>query len=416
MNPFDHFDVSLQGSKLVESSAGTGKTYAIASLYLRLLLERGLQTKEILVVTFMEAATEDLRKRIREKLREALLAFGGSGSGDVFLARLVDQVTDKLKAKRMLEGAIQSLDEAAIFTIHGFCQKVLQESAFETASLFDTELVSDQRSILREIVEDFWRVHFYGASAGFLRHVTTQGLSPAKLIEFLGSSPSNPFLTTIPRLTRSDLGDSLSLENQIDSLYAELCEAWTKSGEAIQQLLYGHPGLHKGYYNRDVIAQNTLEMTRYCSRGRALPVSAAVRKLSASALAEATKRSFLPPAHPFFLTCEKLQSAHDELTCSYDLHLLALKSALFIYVKEELKKRKREQNVRYFDDLLLDLYDVLQSCRGDHVAQSIRRRYKAALIDEFQDNDPVQYAIFKTIFDYHAATLFCISDPKHAIH
>ena len=416
MNPFDHFDVPLQGSKLIESSAGTGKTYAIASLYIRLLLERTLQAREILVVTFMEAATEDLRKRIREKLREALLAFDGCRRGDLFVTKLVEQVKDKLKAKRILYSALQSFDEAAIFTIHGFCQKILQESAFETASLFDTKLVSDQRNILREIVEDFWRVHFYDASAGFLSYARAQGLNPARLIQFLGNSPSNPFLRMIPELTRSDLGESPPLENQLNTLYGQLREIWASSQQVIQELLYRHPGLHKRNYSCDMITENTIEIARYLSTGSPLPVSRALRKFCASALVEATNRGFAPPAHPFFLICQDLERTHDELTRAYDLHLLALKSALFVYVKEELKTRKRQQNVRYFDDLLLDLHAILQSGRGGEVAHSIRSRYKAALIDEFQDTDPVQYAIFKTVFDHPEAALFLIGDPKQAIY
>src|SRR5262245_31865201 len=149
MKPFDFFGVPLAGSRLIGASAGTGKTYAIASLYVRLLLERALQIREILVVTFTEAATDDLRRRIRERLLETLLVFEGSAAKDPFFEGLLRRLPYRLRAVGILNSAIQSLDESAIFTIHGFCQKILQENAFETASLFDTELVTDQTDILQ---------------------------------------------------------------------------------------------------------------------------------------------------------------------------------------------------------------------------------------------------------------------------
>jgi len=100
-----------------------------------------------------------------------------------------------------------------------------------------------------------------------------------------------------------------------------------------------------------------IEIARYLSTGSPLPVSRALRKFCASALVEATNRGFTPPAHPFFLICQDLERTHDELTHAYDLHLVALKSALFAYVKEELKTRKRQQNVRYFDDFAMPIQE-----------------------------------------------------------
>jgi len=416
MNPFDYFSLSLQGSKLIESSAGTGKTYAIASLYVRLLLESALQPREILVVTFTEAATQDLRKRIREKLQDALQAFEGKGCTDLFLGRLLERVSDRRRGVEVLNAARQSLDEAAIFTIHGFCQKVLQGSAFETASLFETELVTDQREILQEIVEDFWRIHFYPASAGFLRHALSQNFSPQRFIDFLGNSVSNPFLTIIPQSISSE-GEKLApLENRLVTCYDEARRVWIGSKEEIRELLSSHPGLHKLAFSQKALVLGISAMDRYFSSDDPRPLDAELAKFSSSGILKVVNKGFSLPAHGFFAACERLKQASGELTQAYERQATALKAELFCYARNELRQRKRHQNVRYFDDLLLDLYSTLQGPRSGEVARAIRDRYKAALIDEFQDTDPVQYAVFNLIYSHPDATLFLIGDPKQAIY
>ena len=143
MTYIEHFDLlnsPLEGTNLVEASAGTGKTYTIAGLFLRLLLEKNLSVDQILVVTFTEAATGELRDRIRAKLREATRAFTSGGSEDLFLNELVQKQQDPAGSLQRLEAALYAVDLAAIFTIHGFCLRMLHEKAFESGSLFDTEL------------------------------------------------------------------------------------------------------------------------------------------------------------------------------------------------------------------------------------------------------------------------------------
>jgi exodeoxyribonuclease V beta subunit len=416
MNSLDHLQVSLEGRKLIESSAGTGKTYAIASLYARLLLQKRLETHEILVVTFTEAATNDLRRRIRESLRSTLTTFDLGRSDDPFLVRLLQETSDIPRARRLLNTALQSFDEAAIFTIHGFCQRILQEGAFETAFLFDTELVTDQRHIVQEVVDDFWRHQLYGASTGFLQHALSRHLSPKRLVECLGNSPTNPFLTLLPELSNAAIGAIGPLEDKVHCLFEEARQVWIDSRRAIEDLLADHRGLNKGTHSKNAILQNVLEAERYLSTENPFPLSSAIEKFSNSALSKATKKGYAPPEHRFFSICEDLKSIHSELTRFYDLKVIALKSALLRYVRRELRARKQQQNVRFFDDLLLDLYSVLQSRRGAEVAEAIRNRYRAVLIDEFQDTDPVQYAIFRSVYNHPGVSLFLIGDPKQAIY
>ena len=147
MKPLDPLSVALRDTTLIEASAGTGKTWTLATLYLRLLVESRLDVGQILVVTYTNAATAELRDRIRSRLREAVAVFeqavdgpaiatsAAPGDGADPLAHLVARcrLDGTLgKVGKHLVDALRGFDEAAIFTIHGFCQRILIENAFES--------------------------------------------------------------------------------------------------------------------------------------------------------------------------------------------------------------------------------------------------------------------------------------------
>jgi exodeoxyribonuclease V beta subunit len=306
MNRFDLLQTPLAGRNLIEASAGTGKTFTIAGVYLRLVLELRLSVSGILVVTFTEAATKELRERIRKRLKEAESAFEKGESDDPLLESLLRTIPDHLEARRLLASAVRSFDEAAIFTIHGFCQRMLQENPFESGSLCNTELLTDQGTILTEIAQDYWRINCYGSSLERIAAANDARLSPSSLLGMARRVCGDPFASVIPSL----------------------------------------------------------------------------------------------PEEP----------------CDSDDWLLGLRRGFFDYLTDELPGRKRLRNVRSFDDLLLDLHAALTR-PGSTLPALIRERYQAALIDEFQDTDPTQFAIFDTIFPArHEAPFFLIGDPKQAIY
>ncbi len=200
----------LWGSRLIEASAGTGKTFTLALLYTRLVLGHGgedaafaraLMPPEILVVTFTDAATRELRDRIRQRLVEAAIRFeaesphpqppsapGGTGLSP---AGKESDLLDDLRATyppehwpgcaRRLRLAAEWMDEAVISTIHSWCYRMLQEHAFDTRGLFNRELVTDQTDLLAEVVRDYWRVHFYPLSPAQALCVLEVVDSPAAL-------------------------------------------------------------------------------------------------------------------------------------------------------------------------------------------------------------------------------------------
>ena len=122
-------------------------------MFVRLILEKQLLVDQILVVTFTNAATEELRDRIRNKLLQAKEAFSKGSSADLLIDAFMNQHENPAMAMHLIHEALISFDRAAIYTIHGFCQRILYENAFETGKLFDTELVTDQTEVIQEVVD-----------------------------------------------------------------------------------------------------------------------------------------------------------------------------------------------------------------------------------------------------------------------
>jgi exodeoxyribonuclease V beta subunit len=437
---FDLLKSALEKTNLIEASAGTGKTYAIAGIFLRLLLENSLSVSEILVVTYTVAATEELRDRIRKTIRATIDAFTKGGHEDPFLDGLVrkywipDQdpqdkelpgfrIRPALECPyrgsgmteggdemlRVLRAALRDFDEAPIYTIHGFCQRVLHENAFESMGLFDTELVPDERALHSEIVRDFWRKHFYNAPPELVSYALKKNVNPQFFLALTKVIFSNPDMQVIPAASPVPLTALPSFR----SVRERALTVWKSAREEVLSLLKS-PGLSKSLYkNPDVLAAR---MDGYADSEETFPLFEGFEKFTASGLKAGTKKGASTPVHPFFDDCEEFMVRARELEAEIEEHLLFLKTDIFRYLREELRKRKQARNIQFYDDLLLNLKEALERSGRKGLILKIKGRFRAALIDEFQDTDPIQYAIFHTIFGGGETPLFFIGDPKQSIY
>jgi len=414
-----HFDLvssPLTGFNLIDASAGTGKTYAICGLVLRLLLEKRFTIDQILVVTYTEAATEDLRVRIRQQLRQALESFHSGGSDDNFLQQYLPRFNDFVLARQLLTAALRSFDEAAIFTIHSFCQRILREYSFESGTLFDTELITDDTYIIEEIVEDFWRRNFYRGSSLFIDYVSKK-LSPEKLFGFLAHFIPHPHLTLIPVVDpQKDLADLQTIEEDFTRTCLEVCSTWPLVRDQVTDIMQHSKALNRRSYGLKKIPDWLTAMDLMSARcNPAANLFDTFTKFTSSKIGAATKKNETVPHHPFFDLCEQLVQLQDNLLELFEIRLLALKSELAAFFRDEFPKRKQKENIYSFDDLLRRLHDSLKGAKGTFLAKTIAQKYPAALVDEFQDTDPLQFDIFTTIYR-HDSLLFLIGDPKQAIY
>ncbi|MBL8422906.1 MAG: exodeoxyribonuclease V subunit beta [Candidatus Accumulibacter phosphatis] len=427
----DVFACPLDGLRLIEASAGTGKTWNLCGLYLRLLLEKGLDAPQILVVTFTNAATAELRERIRSRIVDVLAYLQrGASAADPFVARLVAAVennagVDSAQMRMRLEAALHTFDEAAVFTIHGFCQRALSETPFAAGLPFSLELLHDDQPLRLEAVSDFWR-----------RHIASGAISPA-IADYLAQRRDSPasWATLLGRqMARSHSRviwpDELASEAAVDTpglaaAFARAGQLWGGDGAApTGALLAGLGALHAGSYNADGVSTGARAWTLWFASGDPLrapdPEKSKARLFTADFIAARTKKNQTPPTHPFFHAAADVLARHASVTQALHLARLHLLRRMLDESGAALRQQKRRQRVQSFDDMLQNVDAALTSGDFPWLAESLRSRYPVALIDEFQDTDPLQYAIFSRIYGAGeapaAGPLFLVGDPKQAIY
>jgi len=409
---FDLLANPLEGINLIEASAGTGKTFTIAGLFLRLILEKNLLVNEILVVTFTVAATAELNDRIRRLLKDAIEEFSRGQSDDEFLNSLIKQYPDPLPSLKRLKEALRDFDEAAIFTIHGFCQRVLKEHAFESSLLFDTELITDEEALKQEIIDDFWRTNFYNASPLFIDYALNNHCTPENLLKLVRTYSDKPLLKVIPQVT---IPDSTQEEKEFNEVFNKARDTWQSSKADVEKILANQIGFKQSVISK--IPELIIGLDCFFNAGnKNFTLFHQFELFTLSGVKKATKKNCEPPQHPFFELFEILKEKHETLSCAYAQHLLGLKTSLFTFLHQSLCKQKQRKNVQSFYDLLVKLQNALANKSGAELAKIIRAKYHAALIDEFQDTDPLQYEIFNNIFKNQGGILFLIGDPKQAIY
>lgn len=413
MKELDLPDAPLIGTNLIEASAGTGKTYTITGLILRLILERRLPVSEILVVTYTEAATSELKDRIRKKLREAADAFAAGRTGDEFLRSLLRN-NDRDLSLRLLDAALNDFDQASIFTIHGFCLRALLDHAFASGILFDTELVTDEKELHTCIARDFWRAHVYETSDLFCDYVRQQGFTLSSLGELVDKNLFNPFLRISPPAAKPECPP---LEASFTEAFEATSDLWRKTRESVGSLLLSTEALKRNMYKQESIRVWIESMDSYLLGGVvSFKPCECFDRFTTCGIDKALKKGCSRPAHPFFASCDNLAQARAGLGRAYEECLMALKVEFLTYLRQELAERKQAKNILFFDDLLVRLYSALNGPGGDYLSGIIGDKFKAALIDEFQDTDAVQYEIFRKIFGTTGSSLFLIGDPKQAIY
>jgi len=416
MKKFDIINTPLTGTNLIEASAGTGKTYAISGLFVRLIIESQFTADQILVVTFTKAATDELKERIRKKLMEAKEAFIKGSGADSFINEMIQKTDNHKQTIDRLHDALVDFDRAAIFTIHGFCQRILHENAFETGSLYDTELITDQNSLLLAIAEDFWRKELYRQSPEFINYIlkSKKIKGPEDFLKLLGKAKTRD-MKIIPGIKKAEI-KSLDTYREI---FKRLKSRWQDSRDEVIKLL-NDPSLKATTYGSlKVISMADFMDNFTASKSTGFPLFDKFENFTATKIIKSTKKDQISPRHEFFNFCDELSLIYSELETEFENYTLFLKTQIFEYAKSEILKRKRKKNIQFYDDLLYNVRDALrQDAKGgkNALARAVRQKYRAALVDEFQDTDFIQYEIFTRLFSLKENSLFMIGDPKQAIY
>ncbi len=387
---FDVTKVALKGSNLIEASAGTGKTYSIAILVIRLVIEKKIELKEILMVTFTKAAVAELEVRIRQFIREAYTyASHGVKIDDETIQEIVDngiQQFDKEEVLALLMKARRQLDETSIFTIHSFCQLTLNEFAFETGQAFNSEVIEDEASLINEAVNEYWRKNITTLDSDLLKFLLKGGLSKNKLVNVvLKARMGKEFIFNRNVDLSHEFNELVSLEQPLSDALGQYDDLYKDTLNSIGELFAN--AKVPNYITNNIRDKNKL-------RGE-LNKSTALKLLPD--LAEASNH---------------IREVEDEVQICTSKCINFLYGEAISYCDELIQKKKQEQGLFSFDDLINKLHQAISSAS---LQIAVRKKYKAVFIDEFQDTDQKQYEIFHTFFNQHSI-LFYIGDPKQSIY
>jgi len=387
MRELDSTSLPLLGSHLIEASAGTGKTYNIVRIYLRLLLERELGVDQILVMTFTNAATAELRNRLSLFLREALDTWMSSDDEIITSLR---QIIDENHAKLLLNKAILQLDEATIFTIHSFCKRALSQQAFFSGMSFNANLDADSALLKLQATEDWYRQ--INQTDDFI-NIYDQWNTPEQFISHWSRVIDSSEYFQRPQLTDTRI--------------------------LLQNFITLWPSEQESFHKLNIDNKRASEQTRLTNRA------------DFNILTEIAETSRLEEGDRFdksiLKRCFNTESKKTKLASSFSLtnallHNVETKKVLLAldgieYIQKHINQDKNRLDQLDFNDLIIQLKKALHGENATELRAAMLEQFPAALIDEFQDTDPDQYAILNAIYTDQTDAFVCmIGDPKQAIY
>ncbi|PSB36322.1 UvrD-helicase domain-containing protein [Aphanothece minutissima] len=433
--PFEANGVSLaDGVVLLEASAGTGKTFALAHLVLRLLVEKRIGLRELLVVTYTNAAAAELRDRIGRRLQEALTGLqapDGWAAPDPVLVEWLARQPAEPAARAAVQGllllALEELDAADITTIHGFCQRTLRRHAMEAARPPELTLEADAADLVRQVAHDYWQQQVLALPLHLVEGLA-EAIDLGDLERLLGQLDGDPGLALDP--LPAGLGLERPLAEQLEALWeapwARFRQAWSDGGRDLEQAFRAAaaqwraagasattPYAVKPRSDRSEVVDAWLTQQPEGGSYAALmaqkelgsyfhpdPFCKAARK------AEGPERPIRLPGHGLLEAVASVREGPAETVLLHGCH----------WGRAELARRRSRSGSIGFAQLLEGLDPGPEATAPTPLLRAVGERYRAALIDEFQDTDPVQWRILRLAFPGDAHLLVMVGDPKQAIY
>ena len=421
----DAATIKLSGKHLIEASAGTGKTYNITRIYLRLLLERELTVEQILLMTFTKDATQELRGRIDAFIRLALSDWDVLCEEDAYFASLNKRI-EQPKREFLLKRALLFLDEAAIFTIHGFCQRVLNQYAFTSGLPFNANMAANSSEITLQVCQDWYRSLAKSDHESFMLLASFWATPDS----FLSS-----FSKAIGHTSTLSVVDVESIEAEFIALVRLAAQSLTTNNDLLENgLILVKKGADQEK-RREELSQLKIWLESIISKELSLlDVGEGKVKMpdgffDGKRYARSTyKAELLDAFAPVKAVKEQIKKIANNINKAKAFGIVKLG----IYqIRQQVIEQKKALNLLDFDDLINTLADCLQSDDSNDgnskekkshlLAKQLLAQYPVALIDEFQDTDPKQFGILQSIYygdnaKQANAGLFLIGDPKQAIY
>jgi len=386
-NPLDKNTVKLEGSNLVEASAGTGKTYSIGLLVLRMLLEKDLKISQILMVTFTNQAVAELAARIRKFLLLGIKAAEGK-EVEKPIEQLIATYPDKDFVIAKLKEALSQLDEASIQTIHSFCQDTLINHALDSGQPFGLELQANVLEIVNEAVKKFWRKEISGLQPTLFQEVEELSLENFKKVvrESLGGktyaiiNEETPSFNEFVRKYEIFKKDYLEKRNNI-----------IKSLQDYDEAKFGK----NAFKYKDKLIQLASSFSGYCK------------------LITTEDPQYYAKVCNHYFSQDKNRWLQFEEQKKPFCHFFI--TQCISNVEIEVRNYLQQKHLITYDELIKRMHDEVVVRKNQGLIEKLQEKYDAIFIDEFQDTDKLQYEIYNELFG-EGKILFYIGDPKQSIY
>lgn len=401
---FDPTKVPLQGSNIIEASAGTGKTYSITILVMRLLLEKNISINQILIVTFTKAAVAELEERIRKTIKSAFYyCKNNSYAIDENIKNLIENNREKGEVEKKLKEAVLFLDETHIMTIDSFCQKSINQNPIATNQIFGIEIQPDLSPYIKDLVNEFWRKYITTLEINILSKLINRKFDRDKIKNIISNYENGQILQKYnPEILYNfDIKLFEKINTEVENYETE-CQNITDEIENYYQL-------HKEELKSEI------EKNRYAKK--AFQDIVDDKKAFMNLVEEKYKSAnYIEQTMPYIF--QKLLEK-DEFKSKANTKYKELENEILFYAIQEcsksLKKIKNKNNFLTYSDVIQNLHNSLHRENSEAIRNVLTQKYKAAFIDEFQDTDKLQYEIFNSIFQ-NEYPIFYIGDPKQSIY
>jgi len=414
----DAATIPLTGRHLIEASAGTGKTYNITRIYLRLLLERELKVEEILLMTFTKDATQELKGRIDAFIREALVNWDALCEQEPYFQAISERVSDD-KVKFLLKRALLFLDEAAIFTIHGFCQRALTQHAFASGLPFNANISNNSNELYLEATQDWYR------------QLAKQNPEDFSLIAQFWATPhvfTSSFSKAISHRRAIELVDVQCLVNSVTQLAKQALRAIIDNNSVVNEGLIMHKKADEQKTRAQELTKLLAWLTSISECDTADELLIIISQPMPDYLLNGNRhpKAFKVQLGQVLENTKALKIQVKDLAKNINKAKAYQLVRIGIYqIRKQVKQTKTQLNCLDFDDLIYTLADSLNKRDNNTLAQTLLAQYPVALVDEFQDTDPHQFAILQGVYYQNnlkntaknsATALYLIGDPKQAIY
>ena len=407
-NDFDAKRVALKGSNLIEASAGTGKTFSIALMVVRLIVEQGLPIEKILMVTFTNAAVAELELRVRNFIRKAIqITSAGNYENDedplsVIIKNAVeDAETGMDKVQERLNAATIFLDELAVMTIHSFCQKTLSEFSFETSQVFGAENISPDafNELTEDLFNKFWRKNITTLDVDTIIYLLNTGFTRNKLSD------------TIKNVIKGHkiISGSFLLNNKNSYIRNNELSVSEKINIAIDNIVDSHQNIILELSDNKEFYLSKCTNTHAKKNFVPLFIENNYEALICLIIAKQNTNFCIEVFGDKIFPLIKIKDGFLE-NISNIIGVIAADE-----IETEIDKAKNKNGFITYDDMIDLLYKAVVVKENPTLIAALEQKYQAIFIDEFQDTDKQQYGIFNKAFGTKNI-LFYIGDPKQSIY